>query len=522
MAGGGTVTNYYRPLPVTLFMLLYQLWGPSPLGYHVFAILCHAVATTLLFLWVRRLCSDAKTAFWTALLFAIHPLHNETVNYIDHVEGILTLIFGLGGLLLYAAHRRWLSVIALTAALLCKEEGVVLILFLAFYEMLRPDRAPESLPHRKRLSRLKVLWPHFSVLALYLSLKLTVFNFLHLPLGQYGAQQGTFGGLGLRLLTFARALVTDLRLFVWPTGLHFDRSMDPVKSYSDPVAWASVLGVAGVLWLLWRALKELPVGRYGLLCAAAAMLPYSGIVPFNNLVAEHFLYIPSTGLLLAMVILVRSQKARLTHILPRLALGGFLLFFIGQGLLRNRDWQDPVRLYQTTLKGNPKSFRAANNLGAEYFRRGERNAARKSFDASLAARPTYPPALNNVGAVIEAEGRLVEALTWYERSAKQDPKYSLAHKNRAGILFKLKRYPESEAAARQAVEAYAQYGQAWNLLGAALLSQGKRRPAAEAFERAVASAPSRGFYYNLARAYEALGQQEKALRARQAGAQFSR
>lgn len=520
MAGGGSVTNYYRPIPVAFFLLQYQLWGTSPLGYHAVTILAHLAAAGLVFAWVRRLAGSARLAFWTALLFVLHPIQNETVNYVDHIEGILALIFGLLALILYTDKKRWLSLIPWALCLLCKEEGVVIFLFLALYRFLQPDSdQPDSRSLPERMRGMIHLWPQASILGVYIVLKLTVFNFLRLPIAEYGAQKGAYGELGLRLLTFAKALAVYAKLLLLPIGLHFDRDMNPVAGYGDAAAWVCLFGAVAVFILLWRSLGERDraarVGRFGLLCTAAALLPYSGIVPFNNILAEHFLYIPTIGFFLALVVLAERHRSRLPVELAAGLLGGLLVFYAAQNLRRNRDWQDPSRLYETTLKGNPKSFRAANNLGAEYFRKGKLLAARRSFAQSLAAHSSYAPALNNIGAVEEAQGSMNAALHWYARSAESNPGYSLAHKNAAGIHLKLKRFPEAEAAARKAIEHYPLYADAWNLLGAALFNQRQHQEAVAALERSASIRPNKAAYLNLAAAYGSLGMSDKARAARE-------
>lgn len=514
-AGAGELTNYYRPLPVTLLLLEYQLWGPNPPGYHAVSILLHLAVATLLFLWTERL-AGRKAAFWTALLFTLHPIQNETVNYADHFEGILAMLFGLSALLLRVDGRRAASLLALALALLSKEEGAVFFPIIALYERYRPINDDEA--SGPWSGRLMGLWPESLLFLAYAALRLSVFNFLRLPIGEFGAQKGVYGGLALRLLTFPKALLVYLRLQVLPTGLHFDRDMPPASSLGDASAWAALGLGAAILGLLWRWSSK--AGRWGLLWFLAALLPYCGLLPFNNLLAEHFLYIPSAGMFLTAVLLAQGPLDRLPKALSGALIAALLGFYGVQGFHRNRDWQDPVRIYLTTLKGNPASYRAANNLGAEYFRKGRLADAKAAFDASLRANPAYHPALNNIGAVAEAEGRLPEALQWYLRSAQARPDYALAHKNAAGIWHKLGKPADTEKEARAALGAHPQYADALDLLAASLFEQGRKPEALEALLRSAALSPSRQTYMNLAILYAALGEKEKSQEARRSAEQI--
>ncbi|MFA5140781.1 MAG: tetratricopeptide repeat protein [Elusimicrobiota bacterium] len=492
MAGGGVLNNYYRPVQNVLLLLQYQLWGPWPAGYHAVNILFHLANTALLFLLARRLSSCVRTAFWAALLYALHPVQNETVNYASHLNSLSTFFFGMLALHLHVRGRRWNSLLSWAACLLSKEEGVVFFLIFLLHDLMRVDEHPPR--PQERLRGLLGLWPHALVLGTYLVLHVTVFNFLRLPLAEYGAQAGAYAGVGLRLLTFAKAFCVYLRLLILPVGLHFDRDMLPVSSLTQPDAWACVVLAAAAVFALWKASRDLPAARFGLCWFLAGFLPYCGLVPFNNILAEHFLYLPSAGLFLALADLgVRRLGSRWMFLLVPL-----FAFWLVQNWRRNADWQDPARLYRTTLAGNPRSFRAANNLGAEYFRKGLLLEAKEAFELALGTNPQYAPALNNVGAVVEAQGKPDEALGWYRRAALADPAYALAHRNLATILFQRRSLREARSEAEAAIALHPAYAEAWELLGAIAFDLQDLPASLAAFEKAASLNPSPQILANLA------------------------
>lgn len=500
-AGAGESTNYYRPVSVLILLLQYQLWGEAPLGYHAASIVLHLAATALLYALARRLLGSPRAALAAAAFFALHPIQNETVNYVDHQEGMLALIFGLCAILLRERGRLFPSLFCAALCLLSKEEGLTLFLALGLCASGERGKtgAWEPAPPSWRLTG---LWPYAALVAVYIALRLSVFNFLNLPIGHFGAQKGAYAALGKRLLTFAEALTTYFRLLLLPTGLHFDRDMEPVRKVLDPRAWASVGLDAAVLAGLWRAAPW--PGRLGLLWFLAALLPFCGLVPFNNILAEHFLYIPMAGLSLT----AASLWERWRPLRPAAPL--LLGIWLAQDLSRNRDWTDASRLYRSTLAGNPKSYRAANNLGVEQFRAGDLGGARASFEAALRTRADYAPALNNVGAVIENRGDPAEALEWYRRSARADPTYVQAHKNSAGAFLHLGNYREAVSAAEAALALHPHYADALEVLGSAHFRLREYPKAVEAFERAAAIRPGRASYHNLSLAYRALGQGSRA------------
>jgi len=491
-AGSGEVTNYYRPVSVLALLVQYQLWGPSPLGFHAFSILLHVANAALVYFCARRLLGSPRAALIAAAIFALHPLQNETVNYADHQEGMLTLLFGLSSFLLLDARRAPASCACWALCLLSKEEGVTFfpILALAFL-----------MPRAKTRENALKLAPHLAILAVYLGLRLTVLNFLPRSSGLFAAQQGAYAGLGLRLLTFAKALLADLRLVVWPTGLHFDRDMAPAASALDPRAWGALALDAAILAALGRWARG--AGRLGLAWFLFALVPYCGLVSFNNILAEHFLYIPLAGLAIALAQVVAGERRW-----PRagtFAAGALLGFWTFQNLSRNRDWRDPVRLYRSTLAGNPGSYRAANNLGVEEFRSGRIAEAGLAFQQALRAKPDYAPALNNVGAVLERQGKPRGALEYYLRSFAADPAYVQARRNAAGVYYALGQDADAVRAAEGALAYYPQYADALEVLGAAAMRLGDLPKARAACERAAAIRPSKNAFTNLAIVYRALG-----------------
>jgi tetratricopeptide (TPR) repeat protein len=498
MAGGGVLNNYYRPVQNVLLLLQYQLWGPWPAGYHAVNILFHLANASLLFGLARRLTPCVRTAFWAALLYALHPVQNETVNYASHLNSLSAFFFGMLALHLHARGRRWSSLLSWAACLLCKEEGVVFFLIFLLHDLMRADEPPARL--QERLRGLLGLWLHGLLLGTYLVLHVTVFNFLRLPLAEFGAQKGAYAGLGLRLLTFAKAFCVYLRLLVLPTGLHFDRDMIPVSAYTQPDAWACAALGAAVVFALWRASRELPVARFGLCWFLAGFLPYCGFVPFNNILGEHFLYLPSAGIFLALAHLgVRRLGPRGMALLVPL-----LVFWMAQGWRRNADWQDAARLYRTTLAGNPRSYRAANNLGTVYYREGMLQEAKEAFELALKANPSYAVSINNVGAVAEAQGKLEEALGWYQRAALADPSYALARRNLAVILYQRKALREARAEAEAAVALHPAYAEAWELLGAICFDLGEFQASSAALEKADSITPTPRIRANIALARERL------------------
>jgi tetratricopeptide (TPR) repeat protein len=261
-----------------------------------------------------------------------------------------------------------------------------------------------------------------------------------------------------------------------------DRDIPYLSGFPEAGAIMASLILISLISLLIIHRKKFPIAAFGAGWLIIAILPVSGIIPINTAVAEHYLYFPAIGFFILIVALSRnaffviasvakqSQKAlrnkRLLRHFPRLrreasvprndivgiGYAGCILVLIILGLLtvkRNKEWNNPMTLYETSVKNAEYSFRSNNNLGVEYFRKGDFKTARYYFKRSLQINPNYAPALNNMGVIIQREGRINNALALFKKSKENDPNYLLAYRNIAGIYIKLNRIEEAKRELRQ-------------------------------------------------------------------------
>lgn len=484
MAGGGVASNFYRPVATTVLMLGWHIWGGHAFGYHLLNLGLHALNAALVYLVVERVAGDKKTALVAALLFAVHPVQSEQVNYPDHVEGLLAAAFGLGSVLAYLRGASSAAIAALYAlAMLSKEEGVV---FGPLLGLLWLDRS-------KAERDVKPLVPAALAAVAYIGLRATVLNFL--PTGGLGAQQSAYAPLLGRVLAFPKALFGYLKLVVLPVGLHFDRALPEPGSAVDLKVWGALAACAVLLGALCRLSGRL--GRLGVAWLLLALLPLWGLLPYNGGFAEHFLYVPCVGLFLALAPLLARLQAP--------ALAALLLVYAGMDVHRSVLWQQPAKIYENTLEHNPGSFRAATNLGVEYFRRGDLGGAEMQYRRALSIKPDYAVAHNNLGALFEAQGSLGGAVDEYEQAVRADPAYILARTNLAAVLIDLGRVDQAIDVLNGALERDRFNDKVWKLLGVAFFRKGNIAQARAALQRGWELNPDEMTYKRLASLEKAAG-----------------
>ena len=469
--GGGETLNFYRPLTTVSFMADYRLWGLNPLGFHLSSLLLHLLNGCLLWgLW-RRLTgggraslqggdvspanAGGRVAWLAAALFLIHPINSEAVNYVSNRTDLLMLSWLLASFHAYVrfrttGRRRWLAaaVLGYAASILSKEMGLVLPLLALAYEATRHDE------RRGVARRLPAVLAFLPVLAGYVACRMTVLNFMHLDLLREGAQPGPFSEDPLiRLLTFANAALVYLRVLLVPGNLHMEYDNPIAASRLDGAAWASlsaVLLLAGTAAWLGRRDRRVWFALAWMVCG---VLPISGVIPINNVLAEHYLYLASAGWFLFVALgtmavwdRARSPRARLVLASAGLAVSAA---WGSRTIERNRDWQDPLGMYLDIASHSRTSFRANNNAGVEYFRRGSFDEAEAYFRRAIAIHPAYGVALNNLGALAERRGNLQAAEWYFSKALASGPETALPRKNLIRLYQRQGRFHEAAAAVEE-------------------------------------------------------------------------
>jgi len=388
-----TASNFYRPLQRLTYTFDYALYGfDKPWGFHLTNIVLHAAAASFLFLFARRFVARAGrpragsanfVAGFASLFWAVLPLHTSAVIYVAGRADLLAALFGFLALYLLETareDRRPLSYFAaaacLLASMLSKESGIVFALVsLLFFDP-------------KGGARLR-WWILLlcAVFALYAALR---FSAKEIP-PPYKAPVPA----AVRPILAARAWAEYAGLLIAPVNLHMERDLIPLNAGDMQETlrrarlreFQTLLGVAlfaGFLaWCRWAWRTDPLVFRL-LLAFFAAYLPISNLFSLNATAAEHWLYVPSAFLLLALFLALPIRREFL--LVAILWLG----FFGVRTFLRNADWRDDRRFFEKTIHDGGDSARMLTNLGSLESTRGHFQAALADFNQAL-TRPGDQP-----------------------------------------------------------------------------------------------------------------------------------
>ena len=400
-----TASDFYRPLQRLSYTIDYAAFFLSPGGYHLVSVLWHAAAGIAFFFFAEeflgRLGVQSQrrkgAAFLAALVWLLHPVQSSAVIYIAGRADPLAATFGfLGlylGLRLLRAHgyARWAFGIGaggcFVASALSKEIGLVfLLVWLVLALALRP-----------RAASLGALGIVAAVLTAYLSLRFSA-EHLRPPVAPVVP-------LLARPLLLARAVAEYAGLLVFPWHLHMERDVAThafgFSSVSlEAAAWRELQTVLGVILigaataLIYRVRRK-PALFFPLLLAAVCYLPVSGIVPLNATVAEHWLYLPSAFLFLALALWIGSSGSRFLYG----CLAIWILFLPVRTFVRCFDWKDQRTFLTRTIAVGGDSPRMLINLGGLELSEHHLEAARKTLERALEKEPKNPLAQLDLASV---------------------------------------------------------------------------------------------------------------------------
>lgn len=492
-------TPQYYPLVFTVFWLEYHAWGLNPHGYHVVNVLLHVASALLLWMILLRL--DIPSARWAAFLFALHPVHVESVAWVTELKNVLSGCFYLGSLLLYLSM--WKS--RQTKGCSTKKIGGLYVLsLLLFVSALLSKSVTATLPavilllfwwKNGRFSWREVLWllPFF-VAAVAFGLQTVLLEKYHV--GAAG-QEWRFSFIE-KILIASSAIWFYFQKLLWPYPLVFtyprvDISAGQIGLYFFP------LSLAGVLWLLWKRQAQWGRGPLtGVLSFIGTLFPALGffnVYPHRfAFVADHFQYLASIGILVLAVNLGHHWFTKKGWLSKPPEKGVYAVVLLILGLLTWRQaltYQNSIAVFSDVIRKNPSSWMAYNNRAVEYISRGWFDLASQDVATALKLKPDYPECLNNRGLLYSEDKNYQKAYEDFSLAIEADPRMTVFYENRANAAVFL---GWTDAALRdfnRVIEMKPQYDKGYLSRGTFYSRLGNDALALEDFEKVLEFNPHR-------------------------------
>lgn len=393
LMGAQTPIHEWRPVLSLTFLLQRLTTGLAPFPLHAVNLTLHVLSALLVHESLRRRL-DGRAAAAGALLFAVLPVHAETVAYITSRSELLGLICALGAWLLLGAPERpgarriAAGAGAYLAGCLSKEHVILFPLFLMMSDWtfcaVMPWHAQRRAIHLSLLSAAALVF---------------LGRGLVLPALAHGGAP-YFSGVPFlpRLLTLSKFWAWHyIRPAVTGVGLCSDyaRPFFPDSTLRDLPAWASLLGLGALASFAVRSfLKREPWG-FWLLGPCLFLLPTSHLImPLDTLGAQRFLYLPCLALAAGVGALFLRAETRAPRS-ARAALGAVFIWLCARAALRAADWRDDASYYRAAAACNPVSAKARAGLGAALLREGRDDEGERELLAASALDPgLYDAAFN--------------------------------------------------------------------------------------------------------------------------------
>jgi tetratricopeptide (TPR) repeat protein len=533
-----THANFWHPLTWLSLMLDVQLFGANPGAMHVTNLLFHLANTVLWFVVLSRMTGAPGPSALVAGLFAVHPLHVESVAWISARKDVLSTFFLLLALWCYAVYvddRRkgergalaYAGVLGLFALGLMAKPMLVTLPFVMLLLDWWPLGRASGVEARACLAEADGEGGRVSLSAAWRSWAPLVRE--KLPLFALAAASGVVAYLaqerggavaGLAAFPLTGRLANALHSYVayigqmfWPVGLAAFYPYPQVTLVWPAVAAAFTLAaitVAAVL--LARHRPHLAVGWFWYV---GTLLPVSGLVQVgSHAMADRYTYVPLVGLFVMAAWGVADLPSRAR--LPRraLAVASCVLLLACAALTRAQvaTWRDSTALWQHAIDVMPDNYYAHNGLGLELARQGRHAEAKAHFAEAVRLAPGFPNGHNNLGQALAGENRLDEALAEFRTALALNPDYPQAHTNLGNALLKARRPQEAVLHFTEAIRVDPDSADARTNLGSALLEASRPAAAIEQLTSAVALRPgSAAAHYDLANALQRVGGLEEAV-----------
>ena len=487
---------FWHPLTMLSHMLDCELFDLKPAGHHLTNLLLHIANALLLFYVLKDMTGAVWKSWLVAALFALHPLHVESVAWVAERKDVLSTLFWMLTMIGYVRYVRRPTAVRYSATLLLFLLGLMakpMLITLPFVLLLLDYWPLNRLQNKKDIYRLALEKTPFFVLSAIFS----VVAFW----AQHGEKELMLRWpVRIRIANAFISYAVYIEKMFWPAGLaaFYPHPGDKLTMWGAAIALIFLAGVSILVIYLSRR-KYLLVGWLWYL---GTLVPVIGFVQVGVFaMADRFTYISLTGLFIIIVwgadeLLTgwRWRKITLGVSAPAVLLA--LSICTGFQL---RYWQNSITLFEHLLKVTSNNYLAYSNLGVAYSQLGRYQQALENCEQAIRIKPDVAKIHRNLGAVYGNLGRYQEEIEACRKAIKISPDYVDAYVDLGAAHSSLGRYQEAIDDYKQAIKIKPDVVEAYYNLGIVYDKLGRYQEAIEAFEQAIRIKP------DYVKAYDSIG-----------------
>jgi len=488
----------WHPLTWLSHMLDVEFYGLRPAGHHLTNLLLHGGNVLLLFWVLRRMTGALWSSAGVAALFAVHPLHVESVAWVTERKDVLSTLFWLLTMWSYVRYteqpsaQRYLTVaVVFAAGLLAKPMLVTLpfvLLLLDYWPLGRfqPGRWSVAGTHRHAWELMKEKLP---LLALSAASCVMTYRAQHAE----GATQ-MLGPLALpvRLENAAVTYVTYIGKLLWPHNLavFYPHPGSTLPLWQVAGAGIALSGVTALVLLMGTRRPYLPVGWFWYL---GTLVPVIGLVQVGlQAMADRYTYVPFIGLFIIIVWGASDLAAGWRHHQKVLGLmaGGALALCIAVSWRQVGHWRTSATLFEHALQATTDNYLAHDGLGSELARQGRLEEAERRYREALRIKPDFAEAHNNLGVLLAKQRKFEAAMAHFSEALRFGPHLVRIHSNMGLALAQQGKSADAVAQYMDAIRLAPDMADPYNNLGLVLAQQGRLDEAVHAFREALRLNPA--------------------------------
>jgi len=478
-----------------------QFYGMNPRGHHLTNVIIHALSSLLLLFLLTRFTGSLWQSSFVAFLFALHPLHVESVAWVAERKDVLSAFFWLLTLLVYSEYVSkqktglyMLSLLTFVLGLMSKPMLVTLpiVMLLMDFWPLERCRHNEQGPGQQQSKR------GFPLAALVKE-KIPFFacSLLSAVITTYAQNKGgairNFDVIpfGLRIENALVSYVKYIIKMLWPQDL--------AVLYPFPLSiphwevFGSLLLLLLVSWGTFRVDYRHPYLLVGWFWFLVTLVPVIGLIQVGEQsMADRYTYIPLTGLFIMAAWGVPILARGLQHREGILALLAGIVIIASTALTWQQlgFWRDEISLFRHAIQCSTGNYIAHCHLGNALSSKGDLDAAIKEYHEALKIEPKDWAAHNNLGLALERKGDLPAAIKEYREASRLEPDFWGAHINLGLALARKGDLPAAIKEYGEALRLNPNYVAAHNNLGFALASIGDRNAAIKEFQEVLRLNPN--------------------------------
>jgi tetratricopeptide (TPR) repeat protein len=543
----------WHPLTWISHMLDYRLFGPKPLGHHAVNLLFHTLNTLLLFFVLKRMTKSLWKSAFVAALFAIHPLHVESVAWAAERKDVLSTFFWMLTMWAYAVYAerpklKWylLTVLFFGLGLLSKPTLVTLPLVLLLMDYWPLGRTAKS---KGAGVRWGLVWEKMPLFAMSAASSVATC----IAQQQGGAMVRSLDDLtvGIRAANALVAYATYIEKMLWPRNLAIFYP-HPGNTIPEWQVVGAFIVLACITILALGLGRRYPYLVVGWLWYLVTLVPMLGLIQVGKAaMADRYTYVSLIGPFIILAWGAPQLLPRLVPASPRLRVSlslcviaalvvctwgqlrywrnGMTIFShalavttrndmahiqVGNNLLHQGKAAEAIHHFMKAIEINPYSDRAHNNLGNAYAKQGNVSQAIAEYKAALDLKPRNAVAHFNLAILLAKERRLDEAVQHYTKALQIQPDYPEALVNLAYLLEREGKNDEALENYAEAVRLVPNGAEARYRYGIALAKAGRLDDAVAQYSEAVRIRPKFAeAYYNLGNALARQGKADDAIPA---------